>query len=179
MLVLRLIGESLGFAWRALKSNILRTVLSLLGVTIGIFSIIAVLTLVDSLKTNIVSSLNFLGTNVIYLHKWPWGAGGSSRDWWKDFIRRPNMSYNEYKFLKENLKNSTAISIYAGINNAVVKSGSNSINKIEIYGTSTEYDKLFELDVEYGRYLTDREIEGGRNVVVIGNEIAKALFPKI
>lgn len=179
MLVLRLIKESLGFAWRALKSNILRTVLSLLGVTIGIFSIIAVLTLVDSLKSNIVSSLNFLGTNVIYLHKWPWGAGGSSRDWWKDFIKRPNMSYNEYKFLKENMKTKTAIAIYAGINNAIVKSGSNSINKIEVYGTSTEYDRLFELDIEYGRYLTDKEIEGGRNVVVIGHEIAKALFPKI
>lgn len=179
MLTLRLISESLGFAWRALKSNILRTVLSLLGVTIGIFSIIAVLTMVDSLKSNIVSSLNFLGTNVIYLHKWPWGAGGKSRDWWKDFLRRPNMSYNEYKFLKENLKNNTAIAIYAGINRATVRSGSNSINKIEIYGVSTEYDKLFELDIEGGRYLTDREIESGRNVVVIGHEIAKALFPKI
>src|SRR5438045_8742724 len=103
MLTLRLIVESLGFAWRALKSNILRTILSLLGVTIGIFSIIAVLTLMDSLKSNVLSSLNFLGSDVIYMHKWPWGAGGNSRDWWKNFIKRPNMSYNEYKFLKANL----------------------------------------------------------------------------
>ena len=69
MLTLRLIFESLGFAWQALKSNILRTVLSLLGVTIGIFSIIAVLTLVDSLEKNIRDSFNFLGSDVIYVGK--------------------------------------------------------------------------------------------------------------
>ena len=104
MLTLRLILESLGFAWKALKSNILRTVLSLFGVTIGIFSIIAVLTLVDSLEKNIRDSLNFLGSNVIYVDKWPF-TGGNSRDWWKDYIKRPNPSYNEYRFLKANCNN--------------------------------------------------------------------------
>jgi len=108
MLAIRLIGESLNFAWKALRSNLLRTVLSLLGVTIGIFSIIAVLTLVDSLERNIRDSFNFLGSNVIYLDKWPF-TGGNSRDWWKDFIKRPNVSYNEYRFLKANLKTGTHV----------------------------------------------------------------------
>src|SRR5260221_2214674 len=102
MFTLRLISESLGFAWKALKSNLLRTILSLLGVTIGIFSIIAVLTLVDSLKKNIVDSFNFLGSDIIYLDKCPFTAG-NSRDWWKDFIKRPNVSYSECRFLKSNL----------------------------------------------------------------------------
>ncbi|HNR74540.1 MAG TPA: ABC transporter permease, partial [Cyclobacteriaceae bacterium] len=103
MLTLRLIYESLGFAWRALKSNILRTVLSLLGVTIGIFSIIAVLTLVDSLEKNIRDSFNFLGSDVIYVGKWPF-TGGNGPDWWKEYIMRPNVSYAEYKFLRANVK---------------------------------------------------------------------------
>ncbi len=179
MLTLRLIFESLGFAWRALKSNILRTVLSLLGVTIGIFSIIAVLTLVDSLKANVLNSLSFLGSNVIYIHKWPWGAGGNSRDWWKDFIKRPNMSYNEYKFLKANMQTQQVVSIYAGANQATVKAASNGINKIEIRGASQDYDKLFDINIQYGRYFTNEEVESGRNVVIIGSEVAKALFPKI
>src|SRR6478736_1951053 len=102
MLVLRLIAESLGFAWKALRSNLLRTILSLLGVTIGIFSIIAVLTLVDSLKQNILDSLNFLGSDVIYVHKWPWGAGGG-RDTWKKYANRPFTSFADYRFLKSNL----------------------------------------------------------------------------
>jgi putative ABC transport system permease protein len=179
LLTLRLISESLGFAWRALRSNILRTVLSLLGVTIGIFSIIAVLTLVDSLKSNILNSLSFLGSNVIYVHKWPWGAGGNSRDWWKDFIKRPTMSYNEYKFLKANMKTGQVVSIYSLTNQATVKAASNGINKIEVRGASLDYDRLFDVNVKYGRYFTNEEVESGRNVVIIGYEVAKALFPKI
>ncbi|WHZ08233.1 MAG: ABC-type antimicrobial peptide transport system, permease component [Cytophagales bacterium] len=179
ILFLRLVTESLAFAWRALRSNLLRTILSLLGVTIGIFSIIAVLTLVDSLKSNILDSLNFLGSDVIYVHKWPWGNGGDSRDWWKDYIKRPNTSYAEYRFLKENLQHGSVISIYAESESNTVKAGSNGINKIEIDGVTVDYDKLFEINVEQGRYLINAEIEGGRNVAVIGYEVARALFPKI
>src|SRR5260370_34807557 len=100
MLALKLIVESLSFAWKALRSNLLRTILSLLGVTIGIFSIIAVLTLVDSLKTNILDSLNFLGSDVIYAHKRPLGAGGKERDGWKEYIKRPNASNAYNRLLK-------------------------------------------------------------------------------
>ena len=178
MLFIRLTYESLAFAWKALKSNILRTVLSLLGVTIGIFSIIAVLTLVDSLEKNIRDSFNFLGTGVIYVDKWPF-TGGNSRDWWKDYIKRPNVSYNEYRFLKANLKKVQAVSIYAIANEVTVKAGSNSINKIALRGASLDYEKIREVDIEKGRYLTNEEIESGRDVVLIGAEVAKALFPKV
>lgn len=178
MLTLRLIFESLGFAWRALKSNLLRTILSLLGVTIGIFSIIAVLTLVDSLEKNIRDSLNFLGSNVIYVDKWPF-TGGNSRDWWKDYIKRPNPSYSEYRFLKANLKNGGTVAIYAMTGETTVKSENNSINRIRLAGASLDYDKVFEVNVDKGRYLTSDEVEGGRNVVILGYEVAKALFPKI
>ncbi|HTH56612.1 MAG TPA: ABC transporter permease [Cyclobacteriaceae bacterium] len=178
MLALKLIAESLGFAWKALRSNLLRTVLSLLGVTIGIFSIIAVLTLVDSLERNIRDSFNFLGSNVIYLDKWPF-TGGSSRDWWKDFIKRPNVSYNEYKFLKANLKSGSHVCIYGVTNSVTVKAGSNSINQIGLRGVAPDFENIREVNVERGRYLTSDEIEGGRNVVVIGFEVAKALFPRI
>lgn len=178
MLTLRLILESLGFAWRALKSNLLRTILSLLGVTIGIFSIIAVLTLVDSLEKNIKDSLNFLGSNVIYVNKWPF-TGGNSRDWWKDYIKRPNPSFAEYKFLKANLKNGQTVSIYASTGEVTVKSNNNGINRIRLAGASMDYDRVFEINVERGRYFTTDEVEGGRNVVVLGFEVAKALFPKL
>ncbi|MFN7601154.1 MAG: ABC transporter permease, partial [Bacteroidota bacterium] len=178
MLTFRLILESLGFAWRALRSNLLRTILSLLGVTIGIFSIIAVLTLVDSLEKNIRDSLNFLGSNVIYVNKWPF-TGGNSRDWWKDYIKRPNPSYSEYRFLKANLKNGQTVSIYAMKGEVTVKSETSSINKIRLAGASLDYDRVFEVNVATGRYLTSDEVEGGRNVVILGFEVAKALFPKL
>lgn len=176
MLTLRLIFESLGFAWRALKSNILRTVLSLLGVTIGIFSIIAVLTLVDSLEKNIRDSFNFLGSNVVYVGKWPF-TGGGGRDWWKEYITRPNVSYAEYKFLRANMKDAQTVAIYADRGGITVKGGNNGISEITLKGADLDFDKIFEVDIDHGRYLTNDEIEGGRNVVIIGFEVAKALFP--
>lgn len=176
MLTFRLIFESLGFAWRALKSNLLRTILSLLGVTIGIFSIIAVLTLVDSLEKNIRDSFNFLGSNVIYVGKWPF-TGGNGRDWWKDYIKRPNVSYAEYRFLRANLKTAETVSIYADVDGITVKAGNSGISQILLRGADLDYDKIFELNLDQGRYLTNDEIGGGRNVAIIGFEIAKALFP--
>ncbi|MBX2898212.1 MAG: ABC transporter permease [Cyclobacteriaceae bacterium] len=176
MLVFRLIFESLGFAWRALKSNILRTVLSLLGVTIGIFSIIAVLTLVDSLEKNIRDSFNFLGSDVIYVGKWPF-TGGNGRDWWKEYLMRPNVSYAEYKFLRANMKTAQTVSIFADVGGITVKAGNSGLSQITLKGADLDFDKIFEINIEQGRYLTNDEIEAGRNVVIIGYEVAKALFP--
>ncbi|HZX73384.1 MAG TPA: ABC transporter permease, partial [Cyclobacteriaceae bacterium] len=174
MLAIRLVFESFGFAFRALKANLLRTTLSLLGVTVGIFAIIAVFTIVDSLEKSVKESFNFLGSSVIYVDKFPWVNDGG-RDWWKDYIKRPNVSYSEYRLLKANMKTSQAVAIFAGAN-STFKRGSNSINRIVIQGGSTDYEKIFDIDIEKGRYLSNAEIEGGRNVVVIGFEVAKALF---
>jgi putative ABC transport system permease protein len=177
MKVLRQIMESFRFAWKALRSNLLRTILSLLGVTVGIFAIIAVLTLVDSLEKNIKDSLNFIGTGVIYIEKMPWlPEEGGDYKWW-EYFRRPNASYAEFKFLKQNLKNASHIAILAGRGNALIKRNSNSIGQVRLLGGSEGYDQLFEVPIEKGRYFTTDEVMGGRNVAVIGYEVAKALFP--
>jgi putative ABC transport system permease protein len=176
MLVARLIFESFGFAWKALKSNILRTILSLLGVTVGIFSIIAVFTLVDSLEKNIKESFDFLGTGVIYVGKWPYTPeGGGPYKWW-DFWRRPTPSVNEYKFLNANLRNKSAMTIYAAKGNVVIKQASNSIGQIGLRGAGDGYEKVMEVNVEMGRYFTSDEVEGGRTVAILGYEVAAALF---
>ena len=177
MLVLRLIGESLLFAWKALKSNLLRTILSLLGVTIGIFAIIAVLTLVDSLEKNIKDSLNFLGTGVIYVQKWPFVPETDGVFRWWEYFRRPNPKYTDFKFLEANLKNSTSISIVAGRGNMTIRRKGNNIGQIGLRGAGSGYDKVNEFNLEVGRYFTDQEIDGGRDVVVVGYEVGKALFP--
>src|SRR5690606_36792946 len=129
--------ESFRFAWNALRANLLRTILSLLGVTIGIFLIIAVLTLVDSLEKNIKDSLNFLGTGVIYVEKWPLlpESGEEEYRWW-DFLARPNTSYSDYRFLSANLKHQSAIAIFARRGDVIVKRGNNSIGDIALAGGS-------------------------------------------
>jgi putative ABC transport system permease protein len=171
------IYESFRFAWRALKSNLLRTILSLLGVTIGIFAIISVLTIVDSLEKNIKDSLNFIGTGVIYVDKWPWIADNDGEYRWWDFWRRPTPSFAEYKFLQENLKNRSSIAIYADKGNMTIKRDNNSIGQVRLVGGSEGYDNIFTVDIEKGRYFTADEISSGRSVAIIGYEVANALFP--
>ena len=111
-LIIRLIKESIIFAFNALIANPIRTLLSLLGVTIGIFTIIAVLSVVDSLEKSVKSSFNFLGTNNLRVEKWPWDFDNPGYEWWK-FWKRPHPTYNEYLFLKKNLKNADAVEIVA------------------------------------------------------------------
>lgn len=177
MLVIRLIGESFAFAWKALKSNLLRTVLSLLGVTVGIFAIIAVFTLVDSLEKNIKSSFDFLGTGVIYVGKWPFTADANGEFKWWEYWRRPTPSVNEYKFLNANLKNKSAISIYAARGNSIIRRGSNSIGQVGLRGAGEGYDEIFEVNLDAGRYFTMDEVEAGRSMAILGYEVAQALFP--
>jgi putative ABC transport system permease protein len=171
------IYESFRFAWRALKSNVLRTILSLLGVTVGIFAIISVLTLVDSLEKNIKDSLDFLGTGVIYIEKWPFTADNDGEYRWWDFWQRPNASYNEYKFLQANLRNENGIAIFSRRGNMNIKRDNNSIGQVGLVGASQGYDNIFEVNIERGRFFTSEELESGRNVAVIGNEVATGLFP--
>ena len=176
MKTLAQIYESFRFAWKALKSNVLRTILSLLGVTIGIFAIISVLTLVDSLEKNIKDSLNFLGTGVIYIEKWPFTADNDGVYRWWDFWQRPNASFNEFKFLQANLNNQNGMVIFANKGNMTIKRDNNSIGQVRLMGGSQGYDVVFEVNIEKGRFFNTEELEAGRNIAVIGHEVAQALF---
>ena len=177
MLVIQLIFESFRFAWNALKMNLLRTVLSLLGVTVGIFAIITVFTLVDSLEKNIKDSFSFLGAGVIYIEKWPFTPDADGEYRWWDFWQRPNVSYNEFHFLEENLKNSTSMAIFGIRNNSTIKRGSNSISEVELCGSTYGYSDIFEIELNKGRYFSQIETESGRNVAIIGSNLVAALFP--
>ena len=177
MHTIRQILESFRFASRALKSNILRTILSLLGVTIGIFAIIAVFTIVDALKKNITDSLAVLGSGVIYVSKWPFVPEGNGPYKWWDYWRRPTPSYNEYKFLQTTMSHAQSFAIEADRGGMTYKRKSNSIGNAALIGGSFNYKEVFNVDVEKGRYFSLEEGEGAPQVAILGYEVAKALFP--
>lgn len=173
MVIIRQIFESFLFAWQALKSNILRTTLSLLGVTVGIFAIVAVFTVVDSLEKNIKESLKEIGDRVVYVQKWPWGFGGEY-PWWK-YFRWPEPSYNEYRFLADRLENAEAIAVLDVKGSVDLLYGSNSA-KGSVWGISQDYTLISEIEVETGRYFTPIENQTGKNVTIIGASISDWLF---
>jgi putative ABC transport system permease protein len=175
MLFLKLSWESFRFALSALRSNLTRTVLSLLGVTIGIFAIIAVFTLVDSLESKIKSSFAFLGTNVMRVDRFPFANGPQDYPWWK-YFQRPPGTYAEYKFLEERLKNADGVTISAS-SSATVQAGSNSYQGTSLSGVAYTYQNVFEVALEEGRYFSEAEVNSSRNLIIIGKKIANTLFP--
>lgn len=179
MLILRLIAESFRFAYNSLVVNKLRTFLSLLGITIGIFCIISVFTIIDSLERTIRDSMSKLGSNVIYVQKWPWTPppGESEYPWWK-YLNRPIPTLSE---TQEILRRS-GLSQYAVFNygfNRTIQSGSNKAENVAIIGSSNGLIETWSLKISNGRPLTEEEFDSGANFAMLGSGIAEQLFPGI
>jgi putative ABC transport system permease protein len=171
---IQLTWESVRFALGALRSNLLRTILSLLGVTIGIFAIIGVFTMVDSLEKNIKESFSFLGANIIRVDRFPFVFDSPDFPWW-EYFRRPAASYDEYLLLQANLKSAEAVTLFAE-RSTLIKNDNNSIQG-QLTGVSWGYQNVYDLEIESGRFFNQQEIEAGRNVAIIGTTIAETLFP--
>lgn len=173
MLQLRLVLESFRFALGALKGNILRTILSLLGVTIGIFSIITVFTIVDSLERGIRDSFSFIGENIVYVQKWPWGFS-SDYPWWK-YVNRPEVSINDFRYLEKEITQSEGVALFVR-KDISIKQSNNSMDNVYLMGVTYAYNKVADVPVEIGRYFTGQEVEASRNRIIIGYDVAVQLF---
>ncbi len=174
MLLLKLIRESYLFALQAIIVNKVRTILSLLGITIGIFSVIAVLTVFDSMESSIRSSLSELGKNILFIQKWPWMMGGGNYPWWK-YLNRPEPSISDMNELQRRSNTAEAVAMMFQTRRTV-KHLDNSYENITIIGVTYQYDKIMPLDIKDGRYFTRIESSSGRNVAIIGADIADNLF---
>lgn len=170
---LRLLRESIAFALHAINSNKLRTLLSLLGITIGIFAIVSVFTVTDALENSIRKDVESLGSNVIFIQKWPW-AFGSDYPWWK-YHNRPLPGYKEMEELKHRTSTIEAFSYEAYIFKPV-KYKNNNIENVLIAAVSHDHYQITAFDLQEGRYFTESESHTGRPVAVIGNDVAENLF---
>jgi putative ABC transport system permease protein len=174
-IIVNQITESTIFAFQALKGNKVRTILSTLGITIGIFSIIMVLALVDSLERNVKKSIDTLGKDAIIVDKWPWDFSGDYK-WWK-FMNRPNPTLNELKQIELNSQLSEAACLVATVGGATVEYGSNSATGVSISGVTYDYYRVKNFNIINGRYFTESETNNGLPVVVMGYGLANNLFP--
>lgn len=173
MLFLRLIWESVSFAIGSLVANKLRTLLSLLGVVIGIFVIILILASVDSLKKDVNDSISSLGDDVVYVHKWPW-EGGFDYPWWK-YLLRPQAEYDEVAELIKRSQLAESVS-YRVVVNRTIKYQNNSVQNVEINGIAENYHLTTNIDIDDGRFFTDNEIRSGKNIAILGHTISSGLF---
>jgi putative ABC transport system permease protein len=171
---LGLFKESIISAVTSLTTNKLRTFLSLLGITIGIFAIIIVFTILDSFENNLRKSVKSLGDDVIFVQKWPW-TFGPNYPWWK-YINRPVPTYAELDDITRKCDGEQAAA-FAVSCQVTLKHLSSSIENVSMTAASHDYDLVKNFEIADGRYFTELESAAGRPVVIIGDLLATTLFP--
>ncbi|HVA97810.1 MAG TPA: ABC transporter permease [Bacteroidia bacterium] len=173
MLVFRLLKESILFALNALVSNKLRTFLSLLGITIGIFAIISVFTVVDSLENSLRTSVASLGDDVVYVQKWPW-TFGPDYPWWK-YMDRPQPTTEELSEIQRRCQNAAAMA-YEATFSKTVQYHDNSMDNVSLAAISDNFNDVKKLEINDGRYFSEAEFASGKNIALIGDAIVQGLF---
>ncbi|MEO8962413.1 MAG: ABC transporter permease [Ginsengibacter sp.] len=170
---LTILASSFRLTMQELMVNKLRTSLSLIGISFGIFCIIGVLATVNSLEMNIQNQIKSLGTNTIYIDKWNYG-GGPDYPWWK-FVNRPSPEFREVAFIKERsqLAENVAFVINANVN---LEYQNFALEGVVMYGVSEEEDAIQPISMEYGRFISGSEFSSGSPVVIIGYTNAENLF---
>ncbi len=170
-----LLKESFLFAIHALKANKLRTTLSLLGITIGIFAIITVFTVMDALESNIRSSLSGLGDDVIYIDKFSWKPDPNYPLW--KYMSRPSFQLKDMNELKQRIHTADAVSFAVGFG-GTIKYKTNSVDNVTVQAGTFDFNRTYSMEIEQGRYFTEHEVISGRNVAIIGAKVAEALFDR-
>ena len=173
LVYLRLLKESFGFAMNALRNNKLRTFLSLLGVTIGIFSIIAVLAAVDSLDKKIKDDLNDLDKNTIYLMRFSFGPSDIPR--WKR-EQFPDVTYDEFEYLKRSVSDVDKMAFNLFTRNENIKFEDKTVSSVRITPTTNEFEGIDGIKIGHGRFFNEAESNSGTAVIILGFDVAEGLF---
>jgi putative ABC transport system permease protein len=170
-----IISTSINQAFQELRANKLRTFLSLLGITIGIFCIIAVLTVLNSMEDNIQKEMSTLGSDMLYVERWPWTDEGGQYKWW-EYLRRPSVTVSAMKAVQNNVPDAAYTTLFLPIEGITVKYYDQELSNISAYAVMPNFDKVKNIDIRIGRYLSVSELGGGATTVVLGSALYDNLF---
>ncbi len=167
------IAEGLGIAFQALKSNRLRTILTTLGIFIGVVVITVIISVIQGLNTYVKGEISFLGADTVYISRMPWTI--TDYEEYLEYTKRKRIRENHYEFVKEQTTLAEAVSLEISTRRTV-KYRSEAIEDVIIVGTSEDYVTTQNVTAEYGRFFTPSEVNFRKNVCVIGYEVASILF---
>jgi len=164
-------------ALQSIRQNKLRSSLTLLGITIGVFSVIGVMTAITTMESSIQSGLNVFGTNTFSFQKFPvihLGGHGS----WEKYAKRKNITLDQYEKLKERVKTASFVSVGDDAWGKTIKYGDNQAkNNVRIYAGDEWTSRTYNTSIDEGRNITNNDVHYGRNVVVLGGDALDQLFP--
>jgi putative ABC transport system permease protein len=172
---LKLFKEGFIFAINSVFVNKLRTFLSLLGITIGIFCIISVFTVLDWMAKSIKDAISTLGDNVIYVQKRPW-TFSNNLAWW-DIIKWPAISKDDYQAVLNRSTKASAV-CFSALQAEQIKYKKNVATDVTIWAATNEFVDVRSFEIENGRYFSPEESSSGKNVAIVGAVIAEKLFEK-
>ncbi len=171
------ITESVRIAFAQILANKLRSALTALGVIIGIVAVTLMGTAILGIDAGVERSLAGFGDDVLYVTKWPWR---DVSDWW-NFRNRRDIS-TDYadpinEWIAANPGGPLKVAVPSAAWSSNVIRGEYRLTSIRIVGTSADLGRIVRSDMKEGRYFSELEARGGRNVAVIGFDVADALFP--
>jgi len=175
-----LFGEIIKMAWASLGANKLRSALTMLGITIGVFSIISVMTAIGALQNSIENGISFLGSNIFQFGKYPVNinAGGEIK---KKYQNRRDISYRQalhyYELMQGNAREICLKCFGYELKGQAVYNGVKTTPSLLIVGTNRSFLTANAYTLGYGRNLNDEDVDLARNVIVVGKIIEKRLFP--
>ncbi|MFQ6113879.1 MAG: ABC transporter permease [bacterium] len=175
MVFLTELWENLRIALGALRANKLRSILTTLGIIIGITTVIAVHSIISGLNESFYNTISRLGSDTLYIQKFKWF---SSREEWLEAIKRKDITIKEAQAVKKYTTLARAVSPEVGTRRTV-KYGSESLTGVRVAGTTAEYRITSNALPEYGRFLSEVDVEHNRLVCVIGYEVAEKLFKNV
>ncbi|MFW5973009.1 MAG: ABC transporter permease [Bacteroidota bacterium] len=167
--------EAVRIAIVAIRVNKLRSVLTSLGIIIGITSVTAMVTVINGIERQLEASMSDLGADVLYVEKWPWLMGPGSR-WW-EYINRPDIRPELATLIEQRARYASAAApvLYA---RRSVSYGSTTLSNISLEGSYASYERVHTVDLAEGRFFSEMDDRSARNVAVIGARIAEDLFPQ-
>ncbi len=166
------IKESFLIAIRAIRANKIRSALTMLGIFIGITVVVLMTTAIKGIDNSFQKGISALGSDVLYISKWQWF---SNTDWWRMRNRR-QITMEEFQKYKALAKLPLAVAPTVATNQNI-KYKTNAVNSVFVTGSDADYIKTTNFTFDQGRFFTDIESNGARNVAVLGNTVASTLFP--
>lgn len=160
-----------------LWSHRLRAFLSILGISIGIFCMVSVKMMVDSVERNVKSSFNRLGDNVVFIDRFPWTQEADQK-WWI-FLKRPTPSYQDFKKIQEKVQSAKHVAIRGIMMGKDLKYLNNTVSNLPVAVPTHELADILNMEFAEGRFFAPVESSLGSPVIVLGNNVAASLFPNI
>lgn len=172
---LNIIWQGFAVTLQELKKNRLRTFLSLFGITIGIFCIIGILSIIDSLKTNIEKKLSSFTNRVIWIDRFNYSDGGDDDFSWMKYLKRHPMTYDQMLYVKRNTTTAANVSFFVDMLSNIGYKDFVIENKV-FNIVEEEYDKFENFNIIEGRFISNDEFERGVACCVLGYNIAETFF---